>query len=93
MGRRRGKRGRERSAEKLGFRVSELNNENNFEKNNLASGLFGKFSGMSQVLPQFQFIVRLTFLTPSLTTYFIQKFVQILLLLLWLTLSIKVLRE
>ena len=32
---------------RLGFRVTELNDENNFEKS-LASGLSGKFSGMSQ---------------------------------------------
>jgi len=31
---------------RLGFRVTELNDENNFEKS-LASGLSGKFSGMS----------------------------------------------
>ena len=40
---------------RLGFRVTELNDENNFEKS-LASGLSGKFSGMSQQVAQVLYV-------------------------------------
>ena len=36
---------------RLGFRVTELNDENYFEKS-LASGLSGKFSGMSHLFSE-----------------------------------------